>query len=111
MIVDPLNVLDAEPVNQALDANIADIVAVLKDSALELNSENYHTEFEENIDFDDDILTNIKQDKDDDENEDYNEEDEISESDLPGKKLEAQTVQPFICSLTLRHFLWYFERY
>lgn len=112
MIVDPLNVLDAVPntENQALDANIADIVAELKDSeqsdneveqevkpisALEHNSENYHTEFDENIDFDDDILTNIKQDEDDDENEDYNEEDEISENDLPGKKLETQTVQPF----------------
>lgn len=108
--VDPLNILDTEPVNQyELEANIADIITEPKkadqsDYELEQDvKQNDHTEFEENIEIDDDILTNIKQDEDEDEDGDEEEDDEdkISETDLTGKKFKTACLT--IYHLTLQY--------
>lgn len=95
--VDPLNDLDAITHHNESDADIAINQEKLEQSdneleleenqmnELDFESENDHTNFEENFEFDEDInVSNIKQDED---------EDKIMETESTGKKFDASEIE------------------
>lgn len=111
--VDPLNDLDEITDHHETNADIVIEPEKLEksDNELELDekqisvaefdSENDHTKFEENIEIDEDILSNIKPDEDDEDDED----DKITETDSAGRKSTCDN--NFVVSLHILFTLYF----